>query len=50
MMLKKKKKQNVLNSRLPYLNEDPDSLLEEFITPLPKHHVLMGVVTKLALL
>ena len=47
--LKMSEFKNVINPRLLYKEEDPDTLLEELV-PVPELHVLMGVVSKLAVL
>jgi len=44
-----KEYKNVINPRLIYLDESPDVLLHHRIPP-PELHILMGVLTKLALL
>ena len=44
-----KEYKNVINPRLIYLDESPDVFLHQRIPP-PELHILMGVLTKLALL
>ena len=40
---------NVINPRLLYKEEDPETLLEELV-PVPELHVIIGIVSKLAVL
>ena len=40
---------NVINPSLLYKEEDPETLLEKLV-PVPELHILMGIVSKLAVL